>query len=70
MQLRLEAADLWLIGLCFAAGLVSGATWGSVLWIFYPHWGLEAGFFLGALVAGGLYLRAQFYEPDDDDWDA
>jgi hypothetical protein len=69
MQLRWAEADLCLIGLCASAGLVFGATWGSVLWIFWPRWGLEAGFGMGAVVGLGLYLKAQVYDPDDDDWD-
>lgn len=69
MQLKWAAADPWLIGLCFAAGLVFGASWGSVAWIFFPDWGLEAGFVLGALVAVGLYRRAMVYDPNEDEWD-
>ena len=69
MQSRWEAADPVLVGLCLCAGLVFGAAWGSVAWIFFPDWGLEAGFGMGAVVAGGLYRKAMVYDPDEDEWD-
>lgn len=68
MQLRWAEADLVLIGLCICAGLVFGGTWGSVVWIFYPDWGLGAGFVLGGLLSWVLYRKAQLYDPLEDEW--
>ena len=69
MQLRWAAVDHVLVGLCICSGLVFGGTWGSVVWIFYPHWGLEAGFGLGGLLAWALYCKALAYDFEDNEWD-
>jgi hypothetical protein len=69
MRSRWVVADPVLVGLCACAGLVFGASWGSVAWIFFPNWGLEVGLVLGTVVAVGLYMRAMVYAPETDDWD-
>ena len=64
MQLKWEETDPLLVGFCLLAALMFGGTWGGVLWIFFPDWGLEVGAGLFVYCFLALYVHARRYDPE------
>ena len=66
MRLKWEESDPLLIGFCALASFMFAGTWGGLLWIFFPAWGLKVGavLFLPCFVI--LYNTGRRYDPEKE----